>query len=65
MQIDKSMILGLLQERGQTEQAEQAQRELPDQVDTDRDAGMLEKFGLSPQDLLGRLGGGGGGIPGL
>jgi hypothetical protein len=64
MQIDKSMILGLLQERGQTEQAEQAQRELPDQVDTDRDAGMLEKFGLSPQDLLGRLGGGGG-IPGL
>ena len=64
MQIDKSMILGLLQERGQTEQAEQAQRELPDQIDTDRDAGMLEKFGLSPQDLLGRLGGGGG-IPGL
>jgi hypothetical protein len=64
MQIDKSMILGLLQERGQTEQAEQAQRELPDQIDTDRDAGMLEKFGLSPQDLLARLGGGGG-IPGL
>ena len=65
MQIDKETVLGLLRERGQQDQAEQAQKELPDQVDTDRDAGMLEKFGLSPQDLIGRFTGGGGGIPGL
>ena len=64
MQIDKETVLGLLRERGQQDQAEQAQKELPDQVDTDRDAGMLEKFGLSPQDLLSRFSGGGG-LPGL
>ena len=58
MQIDKSMVLDLLRERGQQDKVEQAEKELPDQVDTDRDSGMLERFGLSPQDLMGKLGGG-------
>ena len=66
MQIDKSMILDLLRERGQHGEAERAQQELPDQVDPERDAGMLSQFGLDPQDLMSRFtGGGGGGIPGL
>jgi hypothetical protein len=54
MQIDKETILNLLRERGQ-----------PDQVDSERDSGLLEKYGVNPQDLLGKLGGGGQGIPGL
>ena len=58
MQIDKSMVLDLLRERGQQDKVQQAEKELPDQVDTDRDSGMLERFGLSPQDLMGKLGGG-------
>ena len=63
MQIPKQQILDLLREQGKGDQAGQADQELPDQVDTDKDAGLLEKFGLSPADLLGKLGGGK--IPGL
>ena len=63
MQIPKEQILELLRSRGQEDKASQADSELPDQVDTDQHAGLLEKFGLSPADLLGKLGGGN--IPGL
>ena len=60
MQIDKNTVLDLLRERGQQDQASQAEQELPDQVDTDRDAGVLQRFGLDPQELLQRFMGGGG-----
>jgi hypothetical protein len=60
VQIDKNAILDLLRERGQQEQASQAEQELPDQVDTDQDAGLLQRFGLDPQELLQRFMGGGG-----
>ena len=63
MQIDKATILNLLREQGKSDQAQQAEQELPDQVDTERDSGMLERFGINPQDLIGRFGGGN--IPGL
>ena len=59
MQIDKNTVLDLLRERGQQDQASQAEQELPDQVDTDRDAGLLQRFGLDPQELLQRFMGGG------
>ena len=58
MQIDKQQILDLLKNRGDQQQAEQAQTELPDQVDTDQHADLLAKFGINPQELLsGGLGG--------
>ncbi len=62
MQIDKQQIIELLQSRGNPGDAEtagQAQAELPDQVDTDQHADLLGKLGINPQDLLGKLGGGG------
>jgi hypothetical protein len=66
VQIDKSQILDLLRSQGQHEQAAQADQELPDSVDTEQHAGLLGKFGLDPQDLIGKLmGGGGGGLGGL
>jgi hypothetical protein len=65
MEIPKAQILDMLRQQGGDGEAEQAQQELPDNVDTDRDAGLLEKFGLSPADLIGKFAGGGGGIPGL
>lgn len=40
-------------QRGDNDKAEQAQNELPDQVDTERDSGMLDRLGIDPQDLLG------------
>jgi hypothetical protein len=60
VQIDKSMVLDLLRERGQQDQASQAEQELPDQVDTDQHAGLLQRFGLDPQELMQRFMGGGG-----
>jgi hypothetical protein len=65
MQIDKSQIIELLKSQGQDDKASQAESELPGQVDTDQHADLLEKFGISPQDLIGKLGGGLGGLGGL
>jgi hypothetical protein len=59
MQIDKNAILDLLRERGRHDQASQADQELPDQVDTDQHADLLQRFGLDPQELLQRFMGGG------
>jgi hypothetical protein len=59
MNIDKDQILQLLRQQGDDAKAQQADQELPGQVDTDRDAGLLSKFGLDPMELVKKLGGGG------
>ncbi len=64
MQIDKSQIIDLLKSRGEDDKASQAESELPETVDTEKDAGMLGKLGINPQDLLGKLPGGLGGLGG-
>ncbi len=64
MEIDKNTIVSMLRERGDDAKAGQAERELPDQVDTDRHADVLERFGVSPQELIGKVTGGRD-IPGL
>lgn len=60
MNIDKNQILELLNKRGDHDQAAQAEAELPDKVDPEKDSGLLSKFGINPQDLLS----GGGGLKG-
>ena len=65
MQIDKSQIIEILKSRGDHDQAAQAESELPDKVDPQNDAGLLEKLGINPQDLIGQLPGGLGGLGGL
>ena len=57
MEIPKDKILELLRQRGQDDKAAQAEQELPDQVDPERDSGILSKLGIDPQDLMGSLGG--------
>jgi hypothetical protein len=57
MELPKDQVLQFLKDRGDSDQADQADKELPDQVDTDRDAGLLSKFGVDPQDLVSKLGG--------
>ena len=64
MQIPKDQILQLLQSRGDSDRAQQAEGLLPDQVDPDQHSGLLSQLGLDPQELLGLLGGGGGGVGG-
>jgi hypothetical protein len=58
MEIDKETIVGMLRERGQSDEAARAEQELPERVDPDRDAGLLEQFEIDPGDLVGRLTGG-------
>jgi hypothetical protein len=67
MQIPKEQILDLLRQQGKDDQVGEADKQLPDQVDPEQDAGLLEKFGIDPGDLLSKFGGGGlgGKIPGL
>jgi hypothetical protein len=60
MQFDKNQIIELLRSQGDQQKAQQAEQELPQQVDTDRDSDLLSKLGLDPQELIGRLAGGGG-----
>jgi hypothetical protein len=57
MEIPKDKILEMLHQQGKGDQAEQAKQELPDKVDPERHAGLLEKFGLSPQEVITKLGG--------
>ncbi len=57
MEIPKDKVLELLRSRGDGDKADQADQELPDQVDTERDSGLLAKFGVDPKELLGGLGG--------
>jgi len=64
MEIDKDTVLSLLREKGKEQDAERARQELPDKVDTERDAGLLQRFGIDPQELLSRFTGGRD-IPGL
>jgi hypothetical protein len=59
MNIDKDQILQLLRSQGDHDKAQQADQELPGQVDTEKDAGLLQKFGIDPMDLVKKLGGGG------
>ncbi|HST46926.1 hypothetical protein [Jatrophihabitans sp.] len=56
MNIDKDQIISLLRQQNHP-QADQAEQELPDQVDPEQHADLLAKFGLNPQELLGTFGG--------
>ena len=57
MQIDKQQIIEFLKSKGEHDQAQQADAQLPEQVDTDQHTGLLSKLGLSADDLPGGLGG--------
>jgi hypothetical protein len=65
MQIPKDKILEMLRGQGDDDKAAQADRELPDQVDTEKHGSILERLGLNPADLIAKLAGGGGGGGGL
>lgn len=51
MQIDKTLVLDELRKAGQSEQVQKAVQELPDKIDHEQHAAMLEKLGLDPGKL--------------
>jgi hypothetical protein len=64
MQVDKSAILGMLRDKGQQDKANQAEQQLPDQVDTDKNADILQRLGINQQEIVEKFMGRGG-IPSL
>jgi len=51
MQLDKQLVLDELKKEGQSDKVQQALNELPEKVDHERHAALLEKFGLDPGKL--------------
>ena len=59
MQIPKDQIISLIESRMGGQQAQQASQELPDQVDHEQHADLLQKYNLNPQELVQKFSGGG------
>ena len=57
MEIPKAMVIEPIRSKGGAERANEAEAELPDKVATENDAALLEKYGLTPQELSDALGG--------
>jgi len=57
MQIPKGMVVGRFRAAGDPDRTARADAELPERVDTDRDADLLRSFDLDPQELADGLGG--------
>jgi hypothetical protein len=51
MNIDKEFVIAELRKAGKDEHVEKALQELPDKIDHNEHAAMLEKFGLAPGKL--------------
>ncbi len=57
MEIPKEQILQMLRDRGDHDKAQQADQQLPDQVDPEQHSDQLGKIGLDPSEILGGAGG--------
>lgn len=53
MQFDKQQVLSMISDPSQ---AEQAAQQLPDTIDHEADADLLQKFGVDPSQLAGSAG---------
>jgi len=51
MHIDKSLIINELKKQGKSEHVQRALAELPDKVDHEEHAQMLQKYGIDPGKL--------------
>lgn len=47
----------MLRDRGDHQQAQQADQQLPDQVDPEQHSGLLGQIGIDPSEMLGGMGG--------
>ena len=51
MQLDKKFVLDELRKAGHDEHVENAVKELPEKIDHNQHAALLEKYGLDPGKL--------------
>ena len=59
MNLDKQDLVRMLRAQGDNDAADRAERELPDQIDTDRDGDALAGIGLDRSELMAKLAAGG------
>ena len=59
MELDKQELVRMLRAQGDNDTADKVEAELPDEIDTDRDADALEGLGLDRTQLMAKLAGGG------
>ncbi len=57
MEIPKEQILQMLRDRGDHDKAQQADQQLPEQVDPEQHGDLLGRIGLDPSEILGGAGG--------
>jgi uncharacterized protein (DUF2267 family) len=55
MQFDKQTVLDMIKDQMGSERADQAAQQLPDQIDHEEHADLLQRFGVNPQDLMSRF----------
>jgi hypothetical protein len=58
VKVDKQEFVRMLRTEGDNDTADKVEAGLPDEIDTDRDAGALEKLGLDSTQLMAKLAGG-------
>jgi len=57
VEIPKEQILQMLRDRGDHDKAQQADQQLPEQVDPEQHGDLLGRIGLDPSEILGGAGG--------
>ena len=57
MRLTRERIVEMLRDQGDADRASRAERELPDEVDVERDRTVLEQLGLDPKEVLQRFAG--------
>lgn len=51
MQLDKQFVIDELEKQGKSEHVQQALDQLPEKIDHEQHAALLEKFGIDPGQL--------------
>lgn len=59
MQLDRQELVRVLRTQGDNDTADRVEGELPDRIDTDRDADALDALGLDRTQLMATLAAGG------
>jgi len=59
MNVEKQDLVQMLRAQGDNDTADRVEADLPDEIDTDRDADALEGLGLDRTQLMAKLAGGG------
>lgn len=59
MELDRQELVRVLRTEGDNDTADRVESELPDRIDTDRDADALAGLGLDRTQLMAKLAGGG------